>query len=176
MVDIYLDFEKSRKLSTQDMYDIVSFAIDASYDNGFLNEFIFEHALYVFAAIIIYPENKEELVSVAAKNINDAWDKIVSEGTLEKMGDEYTAELDKVADIARIWFDDYRAYTLSARGLLNNLQEFSGDIIKNAMNQLKKTSQEEGISQVLELADKWGMNNDTSIPAGEEKPESDIFE
>lgn len=174
MID--LEYEKNRKLSTQDMYDIVSFAADASYDNGFLNEFIFERALYVFSAIVFYPEDKEELVSVAAKNINDAWDKIVEEGILDKMKDEYEIDLDKIADIGKIWFEDYREYTLSTRGLLNNLQEFSGDIIKNAMNQLKKTSQEEGISQVLEIADKWGMNNDTSISAEEEKPESDIFE
>lgn len=175
MIDI--DFEKSRKLSTQDMYDIVSFAADASYDNGFMNEFIFERALYVFAAIILYPEDKEELVGIAAKNINDAWDKIISEGVVDKMMDEYAAELNKIADIGEVWFDDYCAYTLSARGLLNNLQEFSGDVIQNAMNQLKKTSQQEGISNVLEIADKWGMNNNniTIVPTGE-KVASDVFE
>ncbi len=174
MID--LEYEKNRKLSTQDMYDIVSFAADASYDNGFLNEFIFERALYVFSAIVFYSEDKEELVSVAAKNINDAWDKIVEEGILDKMKDEYEIDLDKIADIGKIWFEDYREYTLSARGLLNNLQEFSGDIIKNAMNQLKKTSQEEGISQVLELADKWGMNNGIGTPEEKLDMPGSVFE
>ncbi|HAU85153.1 MAG TPA: hypothetical protein DCW90_06520, partial [Lachnospiraceae bacterium] len=72
-----------------------------------------------------------------------------------------------IADNAKVWFEDYRAYTLSARGLVNILQQFSGDIVSSAMEQLKNTSHQEGIDKVLEIADKWGMNN---------SPDEGVFE
>ena len=174
MIDI--DFEKSRKLSTQDMYDIVSFAADASYDNGFMNEFIFERALYVFAAIILYPEDKEKLVGIAAKNINDAWDKIISEGVVDKMMDEYAAELNKIADIGEVWFDDYCAYTLSARGLLDVFQNISGNFLQNSLKQIRDVAQEEGVSNILDIADKWGMNNSIEIPEEKLDMPDSVFE
>ena len=44
-MSINLDVEKQRKLSTQDMYDILHFAAQSAEDNGFVNSFVFERAL-----------------------------------------------------------------------------------------------------------------------------------
>ena len=66
---INLEIEKSLTLSAQDHYDIISFAIDAADDNGFINSFVFERALYCYTFIILNPERKDELSPIAAENI-----------------------------------------------------------------------------------------------------------
>jgi hypothetical protein len=43
--------------------------MDAADDNGFINSFIFERALYCYAAIMLYPEHKEELAELATSNL-----------------------------------------------------------------------------------------------------------
>ena len=46
---IDLKLEKECEFSAQDRYDIISAAIMDSYDDGFMNQFIFERALYCYA-------------------------------------------------------------------------------------------------------------------------------
>ena len=60
---INLENEKSLALDAQERYDIIGFAMDAADDNGFINSFVFERALYCFAAIVLYPEHKDKIVS-----------------------------------------------------------------------------------------------------------------
>ena len=58
---INLIFEHDSHLSSQDRYDIISFAMEAADDNGFINSFVYERALYCYAAIMLYPERREEI-------------------------------------------------------------------------------------------------------------------
>jgi hypothetical protein len=69
---INLETEKSLALNAQERYDIISLAMDAADDNGFINSFIFERALYCYAAIILYPELREELSELATINLISA--------------------------------------------------------------------------------------------------------
>lgn len=154
-----LDFEKSRKLSTQDMYDIMAFACDAAEDNGFMNSFIFERALYEYAAIVIFQEDKETLSTKVAENINTAWDYMLEEGYIDKLVEDYQPEMDALADLGERWMGEYTEYAHSARGLLDTVKMISGDITQNMMSQLKKTADAEGVSNLIQIADNWGMNN-----------------
>lgn len=169
MIDI--NYEKTSKLSTKDIYDIIAFSIDAAEDSGFMNSFIFNRALYLFAAIVLYPERKDELSSIVAKNINEAWDYLRDDGTLEKMTEDCSVELELLADYGKTWFEEYTEYAHSARGLLDTITTFSGDIVKSAVEQLRDASESTGVAQVLELADKWGMNN--ALPQEKKVKESD---
>lgn len=69
---INLETEKSLALDAQERYDIISFAMDAADDNGFINSFVFERALYCYAAIMLYPEYKEQLSELATINLISA--------------------------------------------------------------------------------------------------------
>jgi|GEM_PF-3239202 hypothetical protein len=165
---IDLTLEKQSALSTQDMYDIIAFSIEAANDSGFMNSFIFNRALYLFAAIILYPEHKDEYSSLVAKNINTAWDKMLEEGILENMANDFPVELQLLAENGENWYSEYTQYAHSARGLLDTIQTFTGDIVKSAAEQLKEASDQSGIQEVLKIADNWGMNNEV---AKENKPE-----
>lgn len=161
--------EKTYAITSAMQYDIINFAIQAAEENGFLNSFIFERALYCFAAIVLNDDRKEEISSLVAAGVIEAWEKLVEDGTMEEMLDNYKNELDELNNNAVRWFNEYNKYSISARGLLNNIQELSGSIVQTAADQLRSASTETGIMDVLKIADNWGMNN--SLPLGEKEEE-----
>ena len=153
------NLETTRKLTSQDIYDIIHFAAQSAEDNGFVNQFVFERALYAYAAIILYPDRKEEIGRMVSNNILDAWDALLAEGTIEDMNKNFAVDMDALGRIGSVWLDDYIKYLQSARGILSSFQEFSGDIIQTAVEKFKTVSDEVGANQVLEIANNWGMNN-----------------
>lgn len=175
---IVMSEEKNRTLTTQDVYDILDFSVQAADDEGFMNSFIFSRALYCFAALRLYTDRTDELRPVIAENINSAFDYLLNDGTIEKMAEEYPQDLEYLASAGAEWFADFRDYAQSARGLLNTLQVFTGDIVNAAVEQFKAAAEETGVSEALAIADKWGMNNEVAKPAGntEESSGEALFE
>lgn len=175
---ILFETETAKKLTSQDMYDIIHFAAQSAEDNGFVNQFVFERALYAYAAIILYPDRKEEIGSMVSNNILDAWDALLDEGTIEDMNKNFAVDMDALGRIGSIWLDDYIKYLQSARGILSSFQEFSGDIIQTAVEKFKTVSDEVGANQILEIANNWGMNNnpekEVQAIANKEKPKFEI--
>ncbi len=175
---ILFETETAKKLTSQDMYDIIHFAAQSAEDNGFVNQFVFERALYAYAAIILYPDRKEEIGRVVSNNILDAWDALLADGTIEDMNKNFAVDMDTLGRIGSVWLDDYIKYLQSARGILSSFQEFSGDIIQTAVEKFKTVSDEVGANQVLEIANNWGMNNnpekEVQAIANKEKPKFEI--
>lgn len=175
---ILFEAETAKKLTSQDMYDIIHFAAQSAEDNGFVNQFVFERALYAYAAIILYPDRKEELGRIVSDNILDAWDALLADGTIADMNENFAVDMDALGRIGSVWLDDYIKYLQSARGILSSFQEFSGDIIQTAVEKFKTVSDEVGANQVLEIANNWGMNNnpekEVQAIANKEKPKFEI--
>lgn len=175
---ILFETETAKKLTSQDMYDIIHFAAQSAEDNGFVNQFVFERALYAYAAIILYPDRKEELGRIVSENILDAWDALLADGTIADMNENFSVDMDALGRIGSVWLDDYIKYLQSARGILSSFQEFSGDIIQTAVEKFKTVSDEVGANQVLEIANNWGMNNnpekEVQAIANKEKPKFEI--
>ena len=57
-MSINIQIEKSINLTSQQIYDICDFATQAAYDDGFMNSYIFERALYVFLAIQLFEDEE----------------------------------------------------------------------------------------------------------------------
>ena len=156
---IQLDAEKKRKLSTQDMYDILHFAAQSAEDNGFINQFVYERALYAYAAVILYPDRKQELAAAISNNILDAWDALIEDGTVENMDKDFSIDMEELARNGSIWLIDYSSYLQSLRGVFSSFQIFSNDIVDSAVNRFKNTFNENKAEEVLNILDKWGMSN-----------------
>lgn len=153
------NLETTRKLTSQDMYDIIHFSAQSAEDNGFVNQYVFERALYAYAAIILYPDRKEEIGRMVSNNILDAWDALVSDGTFLDMENNFSSDLKILGEVGSVWLDDYIKYLQSARGIFSTFQTFSGDIVESTVNRFKDAFNENDAKTVLEIADKWGMNN-----------------
>lgn len=151
--------EKNSKLTSQDIYDIIHFAAQSAEDNGFVNQFVFQRALYAYAAIILYPERKAEIGRMISENLLDAWNALLEDGTVEDMYDKYQTELNLLADNGVVWFTDYVKYLQSARGVFSVFQSFSGDIVNESVKRFKNAFSENDAQDVLDIVDKWGMNN-----------------
>lgn len=153
------NLETTRTLTSQDIYDIIHFSAQSAEDNGFVNQYVFERALYAYAAIILYPDRKEEIGRVVSKNILDAWDALVSDGTTSDMEKNFSSDIKILGEVGSVWLDDYIKYLQSARGIFSTFQTFSGDIVESTVNRFKDAFNENDAKTVLEIADKWGMNN-----------------
>lgn len=153
------NLETTRKLTSQDMYDIIHFSAQSAEDNGFVNQYVFERALYAYAAIILYPDRKEEIGRMVSDNILDAWDALVSDGTTSDMETNFSSDIKILGEVGSVWLDDYIKYLQSARGIFSTFQTFSGDIVESTVNRFKDAFNENDAKTVLEIADKWGMNN-----------------
>lgn len=156
---IQLDAEKKRKLSTQDMYDILHFAAQSAEDNGFINQFVYERALYAYAAVILYPDRKQELAAAISNNILDAWDVLIKDGTVENMDKDFSIDMEELARNGSIWLTDYSGYLQSLRGVFSSFQIFSNDMVDSAVDRFKNTFNDNKAEEVLNILDKWGMSN-----------------
>lgn len=157
---INLNEHKALCLSAQERYDIIDFATQAAEDNGFMNSFIFERALWLFAAIRLCEDRRSEITSLVADNLLNAWDTLLADGTLEDMVANFEPELNTLAEEGLIWLEEYTEFAHSARGLLDTLQQFSGDIVKSAAEQLQNMQVNGDLQQVFDIASNWGMNNE----------------
>lgn len=153
------NLETTRTLTSQDIYDIIHFSAQSAEDNGFVNQYVFERALYAYAAIILYPDRKEEIGRVVSNNILDAWDALVSDGTTSDMEKNFSSDIKILGEVGSVWLDDYIKYLQSARGIFSTFQTFSGDIVESTVNRFKDAFNENDAKTVLEIVDKWGMNN-----------------
>lgn len=157
MLDISL--EKDKVLSTQEMYEILDFAVQAAEDNGFINSFVFVRAMYMYAAIRLYEDRREELQHMINEDLLSSWDKLVQDGTIEDMNKNYSIDMNLLADYGQVWMEEFTAYAHSARGLLNTIQEFSSDIVEQASAKFQQAVANDDIKKVTEIAEKWGMDN-----------------
>ena len=155
---IYLSYEKARTLSTENIAMILDFAAQAASDNGLMHYFIFERAVYVFAAQILFPDKKDMIADAIGQgyDIRFAFDILVKEGLLQKMEESFRPDVCILQTESERWFKEAKEYEQSARGLLDIATTYSGDIVKNAAEQLQKAAS--GDVQVIEqFANKWGF-------------------
>lgn len=164
-----LDYQLERaiKLSTKQVETILDFAIQAANDNGYMSSLVFQKAMLVFAATVLYPDRKEEISAAIGSqyDISAIYDKLNEEKFFEKMDADFYETMEYLRDVSVDWFEDAKSYAHSARGLLDSLNTLSGDIVKSAVEQLQKTVQSDDVAQVLQIGDTLGVNRkqDTSI-------------
>lgn len=158
-----LQLEKDSVFSAQEAYQIISDAIDfAEEDGGFINSFIFERALYVCAARILYEDKADKINTSLLEDGSPliTWDKLLEDGTIDKMVDEHKDTLDYLADLGGVWFQEYVDAAHSMRSLVDVVNTLMEGMAGNMGKQLEMFKNDAGIQNVTEIANKWGMNND----------------
>lgn len=154
-----IEYEKSKKISTEQVAMILDLAAQAASDGGFISSYIFYRAAYVFAAQVLYPEKKEIIASSIGQgyDIRLAFDLLAQDGTLEDMQTKYKTDLEELDKNAEIWCQEVADYQQSARGILDTVNTLSGDIVKSAAEQLQKAANGD-VKIIQDFADKWGFD------------------
>ena len=157
-----IEYEKSKKISTEQMSMILDMAAQAASDGGFISSYIFPRAAYVFAAQVLYPEKKEIIASSIGQgyDIRLAFDLLVQDGTLEDMQTKYKTDLEELDKNAEIWCQEVADYQQSARGFVDSITTLSGDIVKSATEQLQQVANGD-VKVIQEFANRWGFDRPT---------------
>lgn len=160
MISEFVKNEKDIRLTMEQVCIIEDFAAQAANDGGFMNSYVFERALLVFAAIVLYPDRKDEINSMIGEgyDIRLAYQTLLESGLLEEMSKDYEGELEYLVTIGETWFQEVKEFEQSARGLLNTISDLSGDIVSQAASKLQAVASGD-VKFVEEFADKWGLNN-----------------
>lgn len=158
-----IEYEKNKKLSTEQISMILDLAAQAASDGGFISSYIFYRAAYVFAAQVLYPEKKDTIASTVGVgyDIRLAFDLLVQDGTIEDMQTAYEADMEKLDSAAEVWYYEVSDYQQSARGILDTINTLSGDIVKSATEQLQQVANGD-VKVIQEFANRWGF--DRPIP------------
>ena len=169
MID--LEKEKSYALSAKDRYDILTFATDVADDGGFVNSFVFERAIYCFAAILLVEDQalKADIQGRVAANLVEAWDYLIQNDIIQELIENYREDFDILGNEGANWIEDYDKYATSARGILNLVEQFSGDIVQSAATQLNNSMNETNAANIIQIADKWGLNNEVAKEKRDQK-------
>lgn len=101
---IHLTKEEENILSAKDRYDIYSFAIEAADDGGFLNSFVFERAIYCYAAILLIEDEElqNEVRSKISENLITGWDYLIKNNIIQELQEKYHECLESIAEEAWI--------------------------------------------------------------------------
>ena len=160
MIPEFVKNEKDIKLTMEQVCIIEDFAAQAANDGGFMNSYVFERALLVFAAIVLYPDRKDEINGMIGEgyDVRLAYQTLLETGLLEEMSKDYEMELEYLVTVGETWFQEAKEFEQSARGLLNTISDLSGDIVSQAASKLQAVASGDA-KFVEEFADKWGLNN-----------------
>lgn len=157
-----IEYEKNKKISTEQMSMILDMAAQAASDGGFISSYIFYRAAYVFAAQVLFPEKKDTIASTigVGYDIRLAFDFLVQDGTIEDMQAAYEADMKKLDSAAEVWYYEVSDYQQSARGLVDSITTLSGDIVKSATEQLQQVANGD-VKVIQEFANRWGFDRPT---------------
>lgn len=171
MITINIPLEKEYFLTSQQVYDIISAAIEDAYDNGFINQYVFYRSVFSHMLVTL---NEADEVAAANKHLDihlaplEFWNNNLDD--IEKMLDEHKKDLAYFDDIASNWIKDYIEYAYSLRGLLDNLTGSIGNMLNNATEDYEKMSSDEELKKLLDTAQNWGMDNPKATVKEEKKP------
>lgn len=164
MID--MELEKQSTLTAKDMNDLLAFAIGESENDGFVNRYVFERAMYTYLYLLLVECDEQEKVrnSINENGVLVVWQELVGTGKIEQMAQDHPTELALAERASSDVFDDYSAYSKSIRASFANIQSASNSIMENAAKQMSQMLSSDQYKDIMDIAEKWGMNN-TLLPA-----------
>lgn len=157
-----LEQEKNNVFTPQETYEIISAAIDMADDDGFVNSYVFERALYVCAARTLYEDKVDEINTSLLGDGSPliTWKKLLDDGTIDQMAAEHDESLNYLASLGQNWFEEYTEAAHSLRSLVDVIQVLTDGMAGNLGKQLDMFKQDADVQNAIDIADKWGLNRD----------------
>lgn len=158
---INLEIEKSLKITPQDTYNIINKATELANDEGFINQYVFERSLYVAAMCVFNEDERDMIADEFADGASPlvVWHGLLVDGKIDTMIAEYKAEIEYIQEQAATWYSDYVTYAASPRGMIDSLEKISEAITGDMSSQVEALQNSPRITETLEFANNWGMNN-----------------
>ena len=164
MID--MELEKQSTLTAKDINDLLAFAIGESENDGFVNRYVFERAMYTYLYLLLAEGDEQEKVrnSINENGALVVWQELVGTGKIEQMAQDHQTEITLAERAGTDVFDDYNGYSRSIRASFANIQSVSSNVMENAAKQMSQMLSSDQYKDIMDIAEKWGMNN-TLLPA-----------
>ena len=155
-----LEQEKNSIFTSQETYEIISAAIDMADEEGFVNSYVFERALYVCAARTLYEDKADQINISLLENGSPlvTWKELLDDGTIDQMIAEHSESLDYLASLGENWFEEYTEAAHSLRSLVDVIETLMGGMAENMGKQLDMFKKDAEVQNVIDIADKWGLD------------------
>lgn len=167
MVEINLAQERETNFTSRQSYDIIADAVEAAYDSGFMNPFIFERALILGATAASYPDDfpyNDEIYDSPREQIKinplDLWDEILETELFDSLLENYNDKLDNLLTQGGVWFEEYKKYAYSLRGLLDNIVPLMDEVATRADQELNQIYENGDLQEVIDIGKEWGYDRD----------------
>lgn len=146
-------------MNSQEIYEVVNYALDAANDNGYLNHFVFTKALNVATAMVVVPD---EVSIQEGENILSVYDRLSEDGVIAKVVS--AVDMCELYDIAYAEFKSYQAYLVSISGSMNKFMDVLNERFASGIKELTSRINSDDIAQVQAIAENWGLN-EVATPA-----------
>lgn len=163
-INIDLSKEKNNIFSARVRYDIIADAIEAAYDDGFMNEFIFPRVVLLgitaqyFEDDFEYDKKSFDSPREAIKAMPlEIWDTNLQNDLLIKIVNTIPQEINDILLISNHWFEDYKEYAYSLRGLMDNIGPFMQGITQQANDDLNSMLQNGELREAINIGKDWGL-------------------
>ena len=141
-------------LTSQQIYDIINACLEAAEDNGFLNRYVFDCAIFCHLVLNLIEDLDEIDGPMVAENPVSAFDHFLKKGYLNQLVDNYKVFINRYFLVmAKDYFNDYKEYLLSIGGVLNKAEIFSSQVLQNMAGQVNEVMQNDDIKKTLHIAD-----------------------
>lgn len=154
--------EENSKLTAQQRYDIINFAIQAAIeDEGFFNKFIFDRALCLYALVLLEEDKdkRAELQDQIEQDMLGCWTNLIKSGVVDSFIHSEADTYDLLVQEGKEWSTEYKNYFSSIGGFGSILQNITGNVVERAEKQLNDFKSDESLQQVLEMAREWGLES-----------------
>ena len=163
-ISINLSEEKDNIFSARARYDIIADAIEAAYDDGFMNGFIFPRVVLLGIAAQYFEDDFEydkEIFESSREAIKatplELWDTNLQNDVLIKTVDAIPLEVNDILQTGNIWFMDYGNYAYSLRGLLDNIGPLMEGITQQANDDLNAVLNNGEVREAINIGKDWGL-------------------
>ena len=150
-------YYKLNNITSKEMCDIVEAALTRSEMDNFLNPIGFDIFLELYMYESFYPDKENEIEQGIENDVFDTYDKLIKNGDIDKMHKEFGADIEVIYVYADKWFEKQSIYNCSAASAISQFADILGKNTDGLANRLKEALQNKELTDVFNIADKWGM-------------------
>lgn len=150
-------YYKLNNITSKKMCDIIEAALIRSEIDNFLNPIGFDIFLELYMYENFYPSKEDEIERDIEKDVFDAYDKLVKNGEIDKMHKDFSTDIEIIYFYANKWFEKQSVYNCSAASAISQFADILGKNTDGLADRLKEALQNEELTSVFDIADKWGM-------------------
>lgn len=151
-------YYKLNNITSKEMCDIIEAALIRSEIDNFINPIGFDMFLELYMYEIFYPDKKAELEKDMAQGVFDAYDKLIKQGEIDKMHEQFASDINIIYKYADKWFEKQSSYNSSSASILSQFADILNQKADGLTSQLTKALQDDKLNEVFSIANKWGMD------------------